>query len=99
MTIDYYAGPPRDTLLASRRLVWPEQPALIEQALRSGQPVFLMESHEDTRAVRWLYPPAQRRQHYEHHALMPRVRRTFGVEATPYFRARGGPMFYRLSRP
>lgn len=99
MTLGYYAGPPRDTLLASRQLLWPEQHARIEEALHAGRPVFLMESHEDTRAVRWLYPPAEQRKHYDHHALMPRLKRTLGVEATTFFATRGGPVFYRLVLP
>ena len=99
MTLSYYAGSPRDTLLASRGLLWPEHHERIEEALRSGQPLFLMESHAETRAVRWLYPPALRRHHYEQFALLPRMRQSLGVEATPYFATRGGPTFYRLSRP
>jgi hypothetical protein len=99
MTLDYYAGPPRDTLTASRQLLWPEQHAKIVEALHGSRPVYLMESHEDTRAVRWLYPPDMQRRHYQQNALLPRLERTLGVKATPYFTARGAPAFYRLSLP
>ncbi|HET9325923.1 MAG TPA: hypothetical protein VFQ05_04055 [Candidatus Eisenbacteria bacterium] len=99
MTLDYYAGPPRDTLLASRQLLWPEEHSRVAAALRGTRPVFMMESHAGTRSVHWLYPPAMQRRHYAQFSLMPRLERTFGVKATPYFATRGGPIFYRLSLP
>ena len=101
MTLEFYGGPPRDTLLASRRLVHPSivKKAELLEIIRSGQPVFLMEAHYPTRAVRWLYPSAVRERHYDENALMPRMRRAFGVEGTPVFNPRGGPIVYRLAAP
>jgi hypothetical protein len=99
MTLEYYGGAPRDTIAASRQFLWHERHPRIVQALRSGAPVYLMESHSQTRAVRWLYTPAMQRAHYEQYALEPRLAREFGVTATPFFSQPGGPVFYRLSLP
>jgi Glycosyltransferase family 87 len=99
MTLEYYGGPPRDTLSSSRGFLWHERHPLVVQVLHSGAPVYLMEANSETRAVRWLYTPAMRREHYERFALEPRMQREFGVVATPYFSQPGGPMFYRLSLP
>ena len=99
MTLDFYAGPPRDTLVASRELWWSPPRAKVAAALAAGRPVFLMEAHVPTRGLRWLYPREWQERHYDQNALMPRARRALGVLATPYFSRPGSPIVYRLSLP
>ncbi len=96
-TIEFYSGAPRDTLVASRRLLWPERLPDIAAALRSGQPVYLMEPHLPTRGVRWLFTPTMQARHYAQNALMPRLERMLGVKGAPFFSRRGGPIFYRVT--
>ena len=66
------------------------------EIIRSGQPVFLMESHYPTRGVRWFYPPVLQERHYRNHAFLPRMERELGVVGTPVFEPSGGPNVYRL---
>jgi len=98
-TLDYYGGAPRDTLVESRRLEWLEQRNKLAEAMRGDRPVYLMEAHYPTPGTRWLLPRAIQERHYEQNALMPRLRRRYGVQGSPVFSRPGGPTVYRLSRP
>jgi hypothetical protein len=99
VTLDYYAGPPRDSLTTSRHLVYPPvlNREMVVDAIHSGQPVYLIESHYPSRGVRWLYPPGIRQKHYERFAFLPTMERTLGVSGAVVYAPFDGPKVYRLA--